>query len=81
MERKLTVDDMFPHTTISNSTKYVGAIVGPDDEARTKQFDKTKQTVHTTGSLKHIETPRAEFQITRYCSIAWAGAIPPYCYA
>ena len=35
-ERRLTVDDMFPHTTISNSTKYVGAIVGPDDGARAK---------------------------------------------
>ena len=65
-ERQLTVDDMFPHTTISNSTKYVGAIVGPDDEARAKQFEKKlTQITHTLDSLTHMDNPRAEFQIIR----------------
>ena len=76
-ERQLTVDDMFPHTTISNSTKYVGAIVGPDDEARAKQFKKKlAQITHTLDSLTHMDNPRAEFQIIRYCSIAWARFLP-----
>ena len=77
VERTLTVDDMFPHTTISNSTKYVGAIVGPDDNARAKQFGKKlEQITHTLDSLKDMENPRAEFQIIRYYSIAWARFLP-----
>ena len=48
---------MFPHPTISNSTKYVGAIVGPDNRARAKQFGKKlKQIVHTLDSLMYMET-------------------------
>jgi hypothetical protein len=39
-EQEWTVEDMSPHTAISNSTKCMGTIVGPIDEAGAKQFQK-----------------------------------------
>ena len=32
--------------------------------------------MHTLDTLKHMENPRAEFQIIRNCSIAWARFLP-----
>ena len=37
---------------------------------------KVKQIVCTLDSLKHMENPRAELQIIRYCSIAWVRFLP-----
>jgi hypothetical protein len=63
-------------TTISNSTKYVGAIVGPDDEARAKQFQKKlKQINYTLDSLKHMQNPTAEFQMLMQRKACISGLI------
>ena len=68
---------MFPETTISNAAKYVGAIVGPDDEVRAKEFSKKKkQIINTLDNLRYLKDARAEYQILRYCGIAWARYLP-----
>ena len=72
-----TIEELFPGTTISDATKYVGAIVGPDKAARAKEFNKKrKQITSTLRNLKHLKDARAEYQILRYRGVAWARYLP-----
>jgi hypothetical protein len=59
-----SIEELFPVTTIRDSTKYVGAIVGPDKEVRAKEFNKKrKQITSTQRNLRHLKDARAEYQI------------------
>ena len=72
-----TIEELFPETTISDATKYVGAIVGPDNGSRSKEFNnKRKQITSTLRNLKHLKDARAEYQILRCCGVAWAQYLP-----
>ena len=51
--------------------------MGPDDGVRGKEFTKRKeQIINTLDNLKHLKDARAEYQIIRYCGIAWARYLP-----